>query len=55
MASTRRMCLGDGVMEQERLFLAALGTAAAWAIEGDTLDLRRKDGGRLVQAKRVAK
>jgi heat shock protein HslJ len=55
MGSTRRMCLGDGVMQQERRFLAALGAAATWAIEGDTLDLRRTDGSRLVQAKRVVK
>ena len=55
LGSTRRMCGGDGVMEQERLFLAALEAAATWAIEGDTFDLRRKDGSRLVLAKRVVK
>jgi len=55
MASTKRLCGGPGVMEQERLFLAALTSSATWAIAGDTLDLRHKDGSLLVQAKRAAK
>jgi heat shock protein HslJ len=53
LASTRRVCGGTGVMEQERLFHAALQSAASWAIEGDTLELRHADGSRLVHAKRL--
>jgi heat shock protein HslJ len=54
VAMTRRMCPGPGVMEQESQFLAALAASTTWAIEGDTLDLRGKDGARQIQARRVA-
>jgi heat shock protein HslJ len=33
-----------GVMDQERQYLAALGTAATYQIEGTALELRTKDG-----------
>jgi heat shock protein HslJ len=54
VAATRRMCTAAGVMEQETQFLAALAASTAWAIEGDMLDLRHKDGSRQIQAKRAA-
>jgi heat shock protein HslJ len=54
VATTRRMCLDTGVMEQEQQFLASLAAVSTWAIEGDMLDLRHKDGSRQVQARRAA-
>jgi len=42
-ATTRKMCPGEGVMEQETRFLTALTTAATWRIDGDTLELRTAD------------
>ena len=43
-AVTRKMCMGEGVMEQESAFLAALSSIAAWEIRGERLQLRRADG-----------
>ena len=44
-ATTRRMCgQPAGVMEQEKLFLEALGAVAFARQEGDRLDLRTADG-----------
>jgi heat shock protein HslJ len=43
-ATTRKMCPGEGVMEQEAQFLAALTTAATWSISGNELELRTADG-----------
>ena len=43
-ASTRKLCPGEGVMEQETQFLTALTTAATWRIDGETLELRTADG-----------
>ena len=43
-ATTRKMCPGEGVMEQETLFLTALTTAATWSISGNELELRTADG-----------
>ena len=43
-ATTRKMCPGEGVMEQETQFLTALTTAATWSISGDALELRTADG-----------
>jgi len=43
-ATTRKMCPGEGVMEQETQFLTALTTAATWRIDGETLELRTADG-----------
>ncbi|MBE2223256.1 MAG: META domain-containing protein [Anaerolineae bacterium] len=37
-------CPGDGVMEQETAYLAAITTAATYSIQGDTLELRTADG-----------
>ena len=45
VASTLRFCLGpEGVMDQETAFLAALGRATRWALDGPRLDLRDDDG-----------
>lgn len=43
-ASTRRMCAGEGVMEQEAAFLAALESVDTMRFEGDRLELRQADG-----------
>ena len=45
LASTMMAC-GDppGIMDQEQQFLAALGTAATYQIEGNVLELRTSDG-----------
>ena len=43
-ATTRKMCPGEGIMEQEARFLAALTTAATWSISGNELELRTADG-----------
>ncbi len=50
IAATRKMCPGEGVMEQEREFLAALETATAWAIDRGMLDVHRADGERVLTA-----
>jgi heat shock protein HslJ len=49
-ASTRKTCPGEGVMEQEQQFLAALATVAKWQIDGDKLTLRSTDGAMAVTA-----
>jgi heat shock protein HslJ len=43
-ASTRKLCPGEGIMEQETQFLTALTTAAKWSISGNELELRTADG-----------
>lgn len=43
LATTRMACPGP-VMEQEAQYLAALGRATTWRIDGDTLELRDDDG-----------
>ena len=50
-AAARMRCDGEGVMEQERQFLAALESATQWAIERDLLDLHRADGERALLAR----
>jgi heat shock protein HslJ len=49
-AATRKACAEEGVMEQERKFLAALATARVWTVEGGTLDVHRADGERVLMA-----
>jgi heat shock protein HslJ len=49
-ATTRKMCPAEGVMEQERQFLAALATAQVWTVEGGKLDVHRADGERVLTA-----
>ncbi|MDJ0850076.1 MAG: META domain-containing protein [Myxococcota bacterium] len=43
-AAATRMACPPEVMEQESAFLAALGTAATWRIEGERLQLRTEAG-----------
>ena len=55
-AATRMHCAAEGVMEQERQFLAALASATTWAIDNrGMLDLHRADGERVLIARRAAK
>lgn len=49
-ATTRKACPAEGVMEQERQFLAALKTATVWTVESGTLDVHRADGERVLTA-----
>ncbi len=53
-ATTRKACPAEGVMEQERQFLAALKTATAWTVESGTLDVHRADGERVLMASGTA-
>jgi heat shock protein HslJ len=46
--STRRACMGDGLMQQEQAYLAALETATAYAISGAQLTITYGDGDALV-------
>ena len=48
--STRKACPAEGVMQQEREFLAALESAKLWAINGGMLDVHRADGERVLNA-----
>jgi len=52
--ATRKACPGEGVMAQEREFLAALESATTWAIERDMLDVHRADGERVLTASKSA-
>ncbi len=49
--ATRKVCAGEGVMEQERAFLAALRTATTWLIRDDRLELRLASGERVLTAR----
>ena len=51
LATTRKAC-PEELMKQEREFVAALESAVTWSVEGDTLDMHRKDGQRAVMAAR---
>jgi heat shock protein HslJ len=53
-ATTRKLCAAEGVMEQERQFLAALKTAKVWTVESGTLDVHRADGERVLTASGTA-
>ena len=46
---------GDGVMQQEREFLAALETATLWTVQDGMLDMHRADGERVLTANPVAR
>ncbi len=54
-AATRMACAGDGVMQQEREFLAALETTTVWTIQDGMLDMHRADGERVLMANPVAR
>jgi len=49
--TTRKACQGEGIMEQEREFLAALETATTWEIRDGILDMHRADGERVLTAR----
>lgn len=53
-AATRKMCPGDGVMEQEQSFLKALEVATTLRVEGNRLELRDDKGAMQVNATRAA-
>jgi heat shock protein HslJ len=53
--STRKACAGEGVMQQEREFLAALESAKMWTITGGMLDVHRADGERVLNAIEAAR
>ena len=53
--TTRKACPSEGVMQQEREFLAALESAKLWAISGGMLDVHRADGERVLNAIKTAR
>lgn len=55
VASTGEKCPGEGVMQQEREFLAAIGSATVWAIDRGMLDVHRVDGERVLTAQPAAR
>jgi len=52
IATTRRQCNGEGVMQQEREFLAALKSTTTWGFSGALLDMHRADGERTLMGTR---
>ena len=50
LASTRKACLNEGVMEQEQQVLAAIQSAVTWMLRDGLLDLVREDGARALTA-----
>lgn len=55
LRTTRKFCAQpEGLMEQERLCLAALQTAATYRVEGSSLELRTADGALAVKLRRTA-
>ncbi len=52
-AATRKLCPGEGVMEQEQAFLRALEAATTVRIEGNRLELRDDKGALQVGAARA--
>lgn len=55
LRTTRKLCQQpEGLMEQERLYLAALQTAATYRAEGHTLELRTAEGALAVKFRRAA-
>lgn len=55
LRTTRMFCQQpEGLMEQERLYLAALQTAAVYRIEGHSLELRTADGALAAKFRRAA-
>lgn len=52
VATTRRACPAEGVMQQEREFIAALKSTTTWAFSGAMLDMHRADGERTLTGSR---
>jgi len=44
LATTRMTCMGEGVVEQEQKYLAALASVATWEIRGERAQLRSGEG-----------
>ena len=44
IGATEMYCMDEGVMEQEGLFLSALGSAKGYEVSGDTLEVQYDDG-----------
>ena len=55
LATTRKLCSGEGVMAQEREFIAALESATSWDIVRGMLDVHRGDGERVLTASAAGK
>lgn len=55
VASTRKVCSAEGVMQQEREFLAALESVKVWSISSGLLDIHRADGERVLNAIKAAR
>ncbi|MFZ4539019.1 META domain-containing protein [Propionivibrio sp.] len=55
VASTRKACSAEGVMQQEREFLAAIESVKVWTISGGMLDIHRADGERVLNAIKAAR
>ena len=53
--TTRKACPAEGVMQQEREFLASLESAKRWTISGGMLDVHRADGERVLNAIKTAR
>ncbi|MGO4391694.1 META domain-containing protein [Variovorax sp. M-6] len=54
VAATRRACPAEGVMQQEREFIAALKSTTTWTFSGAFLDMHRPDGERTLIGSREA-
>jgi heat shock protein HslJ len=50
LGTTRMTCAAEGLMQQEREFLAALESATVWTIRDGMLDMHRADGERALTA-----
>lgn len=50
VVTTRMTCAAEGLMQQEREFLAALESATVWTIRDGMLDMHRADGERALTA-----
>ena len=55
LSTTRMACPAEGVMQQEREFLAALESVTVWTIRDGMLDMHRADGERVLTANAVNK
>lgn len=53
--ATRRICPGEGVMEQEQAFLNALATVTTMRMDGDVVEMRRADGALALMLRRAPK
>jgi heat shock protein HslJ len=53
VATTRKACQGEGVMEQENAYLAALETADTYKITGMDMEMRTSEGSKVAGFKRA--